>query len=110
MRRIGLAVVLAMIATTAPGVSTAQQTQKVYHLGVLTPSLQPSGSPFFERLRELGWVEGQDFVVEQRPYADRYDRVPDLTAELVRTGVDVFVVGGAGEAIRVRQVTNEVIE
>jgi len=105
MRWIALAVVLATIATTAPGIATAQQTQKVYRVGVLTPSLQPSGSPFFERLRELGWVEGQDFVVEQRPYADRYDRVPDLTAELVRTGVDVFIVGGAADAIRVRLVT-----
>ena len=54
----------------------------------------PEWVTFFDRLRELGWVDERDFVVEQRQYADRYDRVPDLAAELVRTGVDVFVVGG----------------
>ena len=46
MRWVALAVVLAIIATTAPGVTTAQQAQKVYHVGVLTASPLQSGSPF----------------------------------------------------------------
>jgi hypothetical protein len=96
MRRIGLAVVLSrrrfvvMMSAGLPALphrSEAQEARKVYRIGVLNGSLLPSppaDSPFFDRLGELGWVEGRDSVAEQRPYADRLDRVPDLAAELVR--------------------------
>jgi len=109
MRRIGLAIVhsrrrfVVMMSAgllAPPHRSEAQQARKIYPIGVLSNSLLPSppaDSPFFDRLGELGWVEGRDFVAEQRPYSDRIDRVPDLAAELVRTGVDVFVVGGVSD-------------
>jgi len=61
-----------------------------------------------ERLRELGWVYGRDFVVEQRAFGDRIERIPDLAAELIHTGVDIFVVEGAGDARRVQQVTHTI--
>ena len=61
-----------------------------------------------ERLRELGWVYGRDFVVEQRAFGDRIERIPDLAAELIHTGVDIFVVEGATDAALVQRVTHTI--
>jgi putative ABC transport system substrate-binding protein len=47
----------------------------------------------FEGLRELGYVEGQNMVIEGRYYGDSIERLPALAAELVRLRVDVIVVG-----------------
>ena len=46
-------------------------------------------------MRELGYVEGQNILVEGRWYGDRTDRLPALAAELVRLNVDVIVAGAA---------------
>jgi len=59
-------------------------------------------------LRELGWVYGRDFVVEQRAFGDRIERVPDLAAELLQTHVDIFIVEGATDARSVQQVTRTI--
>jgi putative ABC transport system substrate-binding protein len=62
--------------------------------------------PFRQGLRDLGWVEGQNVVMEYR-YAESLERLHDLAAELVRLPVDVIVAGGA--AIRaVQQATNTI--
>jgi putative ABC transport system substrate-binding protein len=49
---------------------------------------------FRQRLRELGWVEGQNIVIDYRYAEDRVDRLPDLAAELVRLKVDLIVSFG----------------
>ena len=49
---------------------------------------------FRQRLRELGWVEGQNIVIDYRYAEDRVDRLPDLAAELVRLKVDLIVSVG----------------
>ena len=114
MRVIGLAVVVAVSLTLAPLSADAQQSGKVYRIGLIgsgTPPPPPAdqGSLLSERLRELGWVYGRDFIVEQRAYGGRIERTPDLAAELIRTGpVDVFVVEGATDARYLRQVTHEI--
>jgi putative ABC transport system substrate-binding protein len=61
-----------------------------------------------ERLQELSWVYGRDFVVEQRWAGGQLERIPDLVAELIRTGVDIFVVEGFTEAKGVQQVTRTI--
>jgi putative ABC transport system substrate-binding protein len=103
----------AIAILTARLAAEAQQAGKVYRIGLIgsgTPPPAPAdqGSLLSERLRELGWVYGQDFVVEQRVFGDRIDRIPGLAAELIRTGVDIFVVEGAGDAVRVQQVTHTI--
>ncbi|MGH7828646.1 MAG: ABC transporter substrate binding protein, partial [Candidatus Binatia bacterium] len=50
---------------------------------------------FRRGLREQGYVEGQDIVVEYRYAEDKLDRLRELAAELVRLKVDVIVTGGA---------------
>ena len=77
------------------GLADAQQAKKVPRIGCLfTPSASASVSlreAFREGLRQLGYVEGQNIVVEWR-YADgRDERLPDLAAELARLKVDVIV-------------------
>jgi putative ABC transport system substrate-binding protein len=87
----------------APRVAEAQQARKVYRIGYLSPS-SPSdperlASPFGERglaafrqgLRELGYVEGENIAIEKRWAEGRFERLPDLAAELVRLKVDVIV-------------------
>jgi putative ABC transport system substrate-binding protein len=61
-----------------------------------------------ERLRELGWVDGRNIVVEDRVYGESIDRLPELAAELMRSGVDVFIVGGGADAVRVQKVTRSI--
>ena len=85
---------LAVGILAAPLATEAQQAGKIPRIGRLVTSLPttPAGQdPFYERLRELGWIYGPDFVVEQRAYGDRMDRIPDLAVELIRAGVDIFV-------------------
>jgi putative ABC transport system substrate-binding protein len=59
-------------------------------------------------MRELGWVQGRDFVAEYRVFGERYDLVPELATELIRAGADLFVVPGGLEAARVQQVTRTI--
>jgi len=81
----------------APRASEAQQPAKVFRIGLLgtVPLTEPGASRiwdgFFEGLRQLGYVEGQNIVIESRFSEGRYERVPALAAELVRLKVDVIV-------------------
>ncbi len=86
----------------APVAAGAQSAAKVYRLGLLstlppgTSGVQRLWEPFFQDLRELGYVEGDNLVVERR-YAPegQPDRLPALAADLVRLKVDIIVAGGS---------------
>lgn len=78
----------------APLAAGAQQVGKLHHIGFLwdSPTVWPHAIEAFRReLRDLGWVEGQNIVVEHRWAEGRFDRLPDLAEELVRLKVDVIV-------------------
>jgi putative ABC transport system substrate-binding protein len=81
-----------------PRAVRAQQVGKVRRigwLGVSSPSDRPSlFDAFRQRLRELGWIEGRNIVIDFRYAEGRVDRLPDLAAELVRLKVDVIVSFG----------------
>ena len=88
MRLIGLAVVLAVSVTLAPLAGEGQQVGKVFRIGTLREGADLS--PLFaEAMRELGWIEGQNFKLEKRN-ADRREQLPALAAELVRLEVDLI--------------------
>src|SRR6476660_3190792 len=76
----------------------AQQAGKVPrigYLGVTSPSDRPTLLDTFRQgLRELGWIEGQNIVIDYRFAEGRLDRLPDLAAELVRLKVDLIVSEG----------------
>ena len=60
---------------------------------------------FREGLREAGYVEGQNVIIEYRWAEQRYDRLPGLAAELVHLGVNVIFAGGDLQATSARQAT-----
>jgi putative tryptophan/tyrosine transport system substrate-binding protein len=79
----------------------AQQPNKVPRVGFLTGAPLSSQSArneaFRQGLRELGYVEGKNIVIEWRSYEGKMDRLPVLAAELVRLKVDVIVTGGSSD-------------
>jgi putative ABC transport system substrate-binding protein len=84
----------------APVTVAAQQPGKVPRIGVIGE--QSSGDPFLaafqQGLRELGYIQDQNIVVEYRYAHGVVDRFAELAADLVRLKVDVLVVGGAAAA------------
>ncbi|HEV8575439.1 MAG TPA: ABC transporter substrate-binding protein [Dehalococcoidia bacterium] len=81
---------------TAPLAGEAQPAGKIARVGVLYSSrpLPKRSGDFFDSLRELGWVEGQNIMFEVRSPEDRPERLPELAAELVRLKVDVIMAFG----------------
>jgi ABC-type uncharacterized transport system substrate-binding protein len=104
MRLIGL--VLAVALTLAPLAAESQQARKIPRIGylVLSPLADPPSAEraaFLEGLRGLGYVAGQNIIIEYRSAAWNRELLPDLAAELVEQKVDVIVaVPGAAEAAR----------
>jgi putative ABC transport system substrate-binding protein len=79
----------------APLAAGAQQAAKVPRIGFVSAATSGVSSfaldAFRQGLRELGWVEGQNIVVDYRFAEGRSDRLPDLAAELVQLKVDIIV-------------------
>jgi putative ABC transport system substrate-binding protein len=95
---------LVAIALTA----TAQPAGKGYRIGWLSAGSPRSGldlEAFQQGLRELGYVEGQHFVLEARYAEGRAEQLPDLAAELVQRKVDVIVAGGSAAIGAAQQAT-----
>ncbi len=75
----------------------AEQPGKVFRIGILSnvPPTDPEGArvwgAFIQGLRDLGYVEGQNITIEHRSSEGKYERLPDLAADLVRLKVDVIV-------------------
>jgi putative ABC transport system substrate-binding protein len=86
---------LAVGALFLPRAGSAQQpAARVPRVGYLTPSSVPTRGGMVElrqRLRDLGYVEGRDVRFELRSANEDFERLPDLAADLVRSGVDLIV-------------------
>jgi len=80
----------AVVIGVAPLAVEGQQAGKVYRIGDLREDSAPPSKPFLDAMRELGWVEGQNFKIERRT-ADRRDQLRTLAAELVRLKVDIIL-------------------
>src|SRR5262245_65522819 len=92
-----LNLLLALSILAVPLAVDAQPTGEVRRVGYLSNSSATASKRFVDGfrqgLRELGWVEGQNVVIEYRWGEGRSDRLPALAAELVRLKVDVIVAG-----------------
>jgi ABC-type uncharacterized transport system substrate-binding protein len=88
----------------------AQQPKKVFRIGFLSALSPKPGNvnvdAFREALRALGWVEGQDIAIEYRWAEGKYDRLPELAAELIRLKVDVIVTNASRAAVAAKQATS----
>jgi putative tryptophan/tyrosine transport system substrate-binding protein len=95
----------------APLPPEAQPPTHVHRIGVLlgaTPGRTPSVGAFLEGLHDLGYVEGQNLVIEYRGVEGQHERFPDLVAELVRLKVDVLVVSNTPAALAAKQATRTI--
>ena len=110
-RNAGLAL-LALLAAGAAPVSVRAQQAGVYRVGYLsTPtreSVERGLDAFLRKLRELGWVEGQNLVIEYRWAEGNVERLPDLAAELVRRKVDVIVAPAGSAALAAKNATSSI--
>jgi putative ABC transport system substrate-binding protein len=89
----------------------AQQAAKVPRIGVLmvgTEKTTTSLKAFFQRLHELGYLEGKNIVVEYRYAEGKLERLPDLAAELVRSNVAVIVTSGTPATQAAKQATSTI--
>src|SRR5262245_20571715 len=109
MRRIGLAVVLSASLTLTLLAAEGQETVKVYRVGVLTLArMPPLDEAALRRLRELGYVEGRNLVVEWRFSEGNPERFPDFAAELVRLNVDLIMTVSNTAAQAAKKATNTI--
>jgi putative ABC transport system substrate-binding protein len=96
----------------APRGAEAQQTGRVCRIGFLgnsTAALEANlVGPFREGLRELGYDEGRNVVIEYRWAEAKYERLPALIAELIALKVDVIVTAGTPAALAVKKATTSV--
>jgi ABC-type uncharacterized transport system substrate-binding protein len=108
MKRAAVPSILVVVVLVAVAViAEAQQPTKVPRIGFFS-STSPSTisarvEAFRQGLRELGYVEGKNIVIEWRYAEGKLDRLPALAAELVRLKVDVIVSAGPGPTRSAKQ-------
>jgi putative ABC transport system substrate-binding protein len=99
MKKAAVPILVAVILLTVAVVTEAQQPNKVYRIGYLLAgsrsgfSNAPRMDAFHQGLRDLGYVEGKNMVIEYRFAEGKMDHIPSLVAELVQLKVDVLVSG-----------------
>src|SRR5712691_7115139 len=99
---VGLSIALALCPLLMPFAAKAQQTGKVPRIGIIQVSEPriPIWEAFRHGLRDLGYVEGQNLVIEFRSAEGNVERLPALAAEFVQRKVDVLVAGGPEAVLR----------
>jgi len=109
MRRIGLVILAASLAL-APLAVEAQQTGRVPTIGYVSPGAGPGpvADAFNRGLREAGYVEGRNIVVDRRYMAGREDQYDQVMAQLEQQKVDVIVAFGPPAALAAKRVVKTV--
>jgi putative ABC transport system substrate-binding protein len=114
-RTLGLLVTFVLGLLMAPLAAAAQPPTHVYRIGVLTGTAGGRDQyyvelveVFLEGMRALGYVEGQNLVIDYRGAAGQYERFPALTAELVRLPVDILMTGNTLAALAAKQATSTI--
>jgi putative tryptophan/tyrosine transport system substrate-binding protein len=93
-------------------VAEAQQPTKISRIGYLS-AVSPSANvarneAFRQGLRELGYVEGKNIVIDWRSAEGKLDRLPALAAELVRLKVDIIITGGPPATRAAKEATSTI--
>jgi putative ABC transport system substrate-binding protein len=96
-------------AMFAPLPLRAQSSSKVWRIGVLETTSMALNAPNFDAfrqsLRDLGYVEGQNFIIEYRSADGRGERFAELTADLLHLNVDVIVTRGTPAVLAAKKAT-----
>jgi len=99
------------VLLAGPLAAEAQQAAKVARIGYLAPNLAASPhnhEAFRQGLRDLGYVEGRNLVIEYRDAEGKLERLPALAAELVALKVDVIVAPNTPAAVPAKQATKTI--
>lgn len=105
---LGLGVVgLLWAGSVAAQTQQAEKTHRIGYVSSGSPS-QPEEDPFRQGLRDAGYVEGKDIVVEARFARGRQELLPKLVAEVLRLDVDVLVVVSTRTAIAAKEATSTI--
>jgi len=101
---------LATVILAVVHFADAQQAKKVPRIGYLSArSVKgPSDEAFRQGLRDLGYIEGQNIVIEWRLAEGKLDRLPGLVADLARLKVDAIVVSGTQGALAAKKATQTI--
>ncbi len=101
------AVILSLFLTTTVA---AQQPTKTARIGMLCPvrCVGIGYTAFDDELRKLGWVEDRNLTVERKGAEGRYERLPELAAELVRWKPDLIVAATSPPAQAAKNATSEI--
>jgi putative ABC transport system substrate-binding protein len=103
---------LATVFLATASMAYAQQTGKVFRIGILDPSTASGSAVFWEALRQelskLGWIEGKNIAIENRFAELKPGRGPELAADLVRLKVDLIVVAGTPSALAAKKTTTAI--
>jgi len=112
IRRRELFAALGGAAAAWPIVAWAQEARHVPIIGYLAPAdpLIPSRTTgtFLQRLRELGWIEGQTITIESRWAAGRPERLDEIASEFLRLKVDLIVTSSTNDSVIMKQVAHEI--
>jgi len=107
-----IGVLFVILALTSARLVEAQQPTKVPQIGYLSSQSASADSSFLDAfrqgLRDLGHIEGKNIVIDYRFAEGKFDRFPDLAAELVRLKVDVIVTTGSAPTRAAQQATRTV--
>ncbi|MBV8894135.1 MAG: ABC transporter substrate-binding protein [Acidobacteria bacterium] len=108
MRRRGFILLIGSAAVAWPVIGLRSQWGKIFHLGILTNTRSFEVEEFLKGLRDHGYVEGQNLIVEYR-FSEGYgERWPKLASELVAFRVDAIFVLTTPTALAAKHATNEI--
>jgi putative tryptophan/tyrosine transport system substrate-binding protein len=106
---IALSAVLFALCSSA---EAQQPVGKVVRMGYLGNDRSPASTPrekaFLQGLRDHGWIEGQNIVIQRRYWENRAQRLPVLADELVRLNVDIIVTTSGTAALAVKKATSTI--
>jgi len=109
MRRRELLALIAGAAALPVGAGAQPSPPQAYRIGFLGSGSRSGSAQYLEAfrqgLRELAWIEGQNIVIDYRFAEGRFDRLPDLAAELVRLKVDLILAAPTPAAVAAVQST-----
>src|SRR6266849_819373 len=105
--RLAFSIALLLGGLFSPVAAEAQQAAKIARIGYLETNLATSRltEAFLQGLRDLGYVEGRNLVIEYRSAEGKFERFPALAVELVALKVDVILAGGTLVALAAKQAT-----
>jgi putative ABC transport system substrate-binding protein len=94
------------------GAVDAQQTGKIFRIGFLDAGTTSGSAVLWEAFRQellkLGWIEGKNITIEYRFAEQKFERLPELAADLVRLKVDVIVAASTGAALAAKSATTTI--